>query len=202
MLTGQNARPAEVTAPGQPVLIVVTGSPCTGKTALAQRLGDSFALPVMTKDTIKETLFDNLGWSDRTWSKRLGGASAEVLYTFAEAHLKAGQSCIVEANFSAAFANPIFQRFEAGYSFLPIQILCLADPAVLRVRFEQRARSGERHPGHQDHLPTDLQTNDPIVGRIEPLDIGGHLIELDTTVFEQMDYDGLCCHILNLWRES
>jgi predicted kinase len=197
---GEQATDAYATR--QPVLIVVSGPPCAGKTTLARQLGERLSLPVMTKDTIKETLFDNLGWSDRAWSKRLGGASAEVLYTFAEAQLQAGRSCIVEANFSTAFANPVFQRFKACYAFLPIQILCVAEPAVLRVRFEQRARSGERHPGHQDHLFTAPQVNNPIPGRIEPLDIGGYVIELDMTAFERVDYDGLCRRILNLWRGS
>ena len=185
-----------------PVLIVVSGPPCAGKTTLARRLGQMLSLPVMTKDTIKETLFEHLGWSDRAWSQRLGGASMEVLYTFAEAQLAAGRSCVVEANFNAAFANPVFQRFKARYVFLPIQISCAAEPAVLSARFQQRACSGERHPGHQDHLAADSHASGPTSGQIEPLDIGGHLIELDTTTFEKVDYDRLCRHILTLCHGS
>lgn len=184
------------------MLIVVTGPPGAGKTTLARRLGQMLSLPVMTKDTIKETLFEHLGWSDRAWSRQLGGASMEVLYTFAEAQLVAGRSCVVEANFDAAFAYPVFQRFRTRYVFLPIQILCVAEPAVLEARFQQRANSGERHPGHQDHLLADPDASDPIPGRIEPLDIGGQLIELDMTAFEQVDYDGLCQHIVTLWQDS
>jgi predicted kinase len=195
-------KPATMATSTCPALIIVTGSPCTGKTTLAQQLAASLSLPVMAKDTIKEALFETLGWSDRAWSRRLGGASMELLYLFAEALLAAGRSCIVEANFLSRFATPAFRRIGADHPFLPIQVLCVADPDVLVARFERRACSGERHSGHQDHRPADPGLSVPIAGRLEPLDIGGHLIELDTTDFGVVDYAGLCQRILRLWRQS
>ena len=199
-----------VTAP-RPLVLIVTGPPGAGKTTLARRLAASFALPVMCKDTIKETLFEALGAdcrqsaSDRAWSRRLGGASMELLYVYVGAQLAAGQSCVVEGNFDTRFATPAFRRLAARYSFLPIQVNCAADPAVLAARFRQRALSGERHPGHQDHLPPDPHLDAPTdgphppSGRLDPLDIGGHVIELDMSDFAQLDYDGLCSRIRQLW---
>ena len=186
-------------AHGLPALIVVNGAPDTGKTTLARRLADRLVLPLVTKDGIKETLFETLGWSDRTWSRRLGGASMEVLYLFAEAQLAARRSCIVEANFAPSFANPALRRIAARCPFLPIQILCTADCDVLAARFRQRVRSGERHPGHQDCL---LGGDDGMFRRLEPLDIGGHLIEVDTTLFERVDFEGLCARVARLLPRS
>ena len=177
-----------------PLLILVSGPSCTGKTTLALRLGADLGLPVMCKDTIKETLFEHLGWSDRAWSRRLGGASVEVLYTFAEALVAAGQSGIVEANFSPRYATPAFQRIAAHYPFRPFQINCVADPGVLRARFWARSRSGKRHPGHQDHLPPD-SLDAPNPGRLPALDIGGQVIELDTSDWGALDYPALLCQI-------
>ena len=154
------------------------------------KAGADLGLPVMCKDTIKETLFEHLGWSDRDWSRRLGGASVEVLYTFAEALVAAGQSCIVEANFSYRYATPAFQRVAARHPCRLLQINCVADPEVLRARFWTRSRSGERHPGHQDHLPPD-SVDAPNPGRLPPLDIGGAVIELDTSNWDTMDYPAL-----------
>jgi predicted kinase len=180
-----------------PVLILVSGPSCTGKTTLACRLGADLRLPVMTKDTIKETLFEHLGWSDRAWSRRLGGASVEVLYTFAEDMIAAGWSCIVEANFAARYATPAFQRIALRHPFHPLQVNCVAAPEVLRERFWRRSRSGERHPGHQDHLPPD-RLDAPIPGRLPLLDIGGDVIELDTSDWETLDYEGLLAQIRQL----
>jgi hypothetical protein len=123
----------------------------------------------MCKDTIKEVLFEALGVSDRAWSKWLGGASMEVLYTFVEAQLAAGRGCVGEGNFDAAYGTPVFRRLARDYPHLAIQVNCVADPAVLAERFRRRSRSGERHPGHQDHLSRDPRLDSPIPGRTPPL---------------------------------
>jgi predicted kinase len=193
-------KPVPAAVPRRLVLIV-SGPPCTGKTTLARRLAASFALPLMTKDTIKEVLLETLGVSDRAWSRRLGAASMELLYAYVKAQLAAGQSCVVEGNFDTVFATPAFQRMTAHVRFVPIQVNCAADPEVLLARFHKRARSGERHPGHQDHLPPD-PLDLPIPGQLEPLDIGGHVIELDMTDFVQLDFDQLCAEIRQLWRND
>jgi hypothetical protein len=154
---------------------------------------------LVCKDTIKETLFEALGVSDRAWSRRLGGASMEVLYTFVEALLAAGQSCVAEGNIDASFGTPVFARLAREYPHTSIQVNCVADPAVLAERFRRRSTSGERHPGHQDHLPRDPPLDVQIPGRLAPMEIGGHVIELDTSDFEQIDYDQLCARIRHLW---
>lgn len=49
-----------------PVLILITGAPCTGKTTIAQHLAGKFQLPVVHKDDIKERLFNRLDYSQVT----------------------------------------------------------------------------------------------------------------------------------------
>src|SRR5512136_2128322 len=63
-----------------PTLILVTGLPCTGKTTLARRLADGFSLPLLTKDPLKEILFDGLGWSNRNWSRRVSETTHALMY--------------------------------------------------------------------------------------------------------------------------
>src|SRR5262249_42209328 len=79
-----------------PFIVIVTGPPGTGKTTLAEKIGEVFQLPVFNKDGIKEILFDTLGWSDREWSKRLGHATYMILYHVMERELAARVSFVVE----------------------------------------------------------------------------------------------------------
>jgi adenylate kinase family enzyme len=64
------------------LMILISGLPCTGKTTLARKIAQKFRLPLISRDDIKESLFDSLGWHDREWSKQLGVASYQLLYYF------------------------------------------------------------------------------------------------------------------------
>ena len=160
-----------MTERGLPLLIVVTGAPGSGKSTIAQDLASELGLPLLAKDDVKEALFDTLGVGDRDWSRRLGGATYEILFGVARRFLESGVSCILESNFS---------RSEPLRSLPPsraVQIFCTAPAEVVLDRYARRAR----HPGHLD---------DDIVGELgqrlahdewKPLDLGGTIIEIDTT---------------------
>ena len=45
--------------------ILVTGIPATGKSTMAKAMSERMKLPVISKDTIKELLFDNVGFQSR-----------------------------------------------------------------------------------------------------------------------------------------
>ena len=172
-------------------IIIITGLPGTGKTTLGKKLAEEFNLPFICKDSLKELLFDSLGWHDREWSKKVGGASYDLVYFITESFLKVGKSLIVETNFNPKFANEQFKKLKEKYDFTPIQIRCIADGKILLDRFTKRANSTDRHPGHIDS--ENLEEFKPMLlqGKIEALDIGGELFDIDTSDFDKVDYDGL-----------
>ena len=47
-------------------LMIILGSPASGKTTLARRLAAELAVPCLCKDDVKEALFDVLGVADLT----------------------------------------------------------------------------------------------------------------------------------------
>ena len=170
-----------------PKLILITGFPCTGKTTLAQKVEATFSIPRLSKDDIKESLFDSLGWSDRERSRQLGKATYPLLFSFLESLLKTGTNCVIESNFKPEFDSAVFQKFQKSYQFECLQILCHCDGEILFERFKQRAENGERHPGHVDHTALDEFKPLLLQGKIEPIKIDGETIEIDNTDFEQVD---------------
>jgi predicted kinase len=184
----------ESSTPG-PLVVVVAGAPGSGKTTLARHLATALTLPLFTKDTIKETLFDTLGWGDRAWSRKLGTAAVAILFGCVEAELAAGRSFIVESNFQPAHAAADFHALRARYPFQPCVVYCHAEEEVLLARFAARAHSADRHPGHVDQQNYDHVAATIHDGTYGPPDIGGTVITVDTTDFTRIDYPALLAAI-------
>lgn len=172
-------------------LIIITGLPGTGKTTLGKKLAEEFNLPFICKDDIKELLFDNLGWEDRELSKKIGASSYDLLYYIMEQILSAKKSLIIETNFNPKFANQKFLELKEKYNFVPFQIRCIADGEILFDRFKKRANSNDRHPGHVDSGSLDEWKPILLQGKIEALNIGGEIYDIDTSDFDKIDYRNL-----------
>jgi predicted kinase len=158
-----------------PLLIVVTGPPAGGKTTVAEHVAETLRLPLVTKDGIKETLFDSLGTGDREWSQRLGEATWHVLFDVVGAMLRGGAPLVVEGNFEPDYAH---ERFASLPGFRAIQVFCSAPDEVLLERYRERIEEGDRHPGHVDddverELGESLATS-----RWRPLTLDGPLVEV------------------------
>ncbi len=188
----------------KPLLVIVNGPPGAGKTTLGRKLAQETGLPFISKDDIKEILFDILGWEDREWSKKLGHASMEILFHLAECELRAGRSALLETAFHVAFHTGRFLDLASRYGCEFLQIYCRATEQVLYERLQKRVRSGERHPGHSDPLLTFDQFREILErGTYSVLEIGGSLIEIDTGDLAKVDCTALIAAILSRseWRE-
>lgn len=172
---------------GKPVLIVVSGAPGTGKTTIAKILASDLRIPYLGKDLIKETLFDSMGAGDRAWSAKLGVASIELLFRLIDVQLQAGQSVVAESNFRRELDGPRFCRLQQKYSFGAVEVHCETERKSLLSRYERRAGTAGRHPGHYDTLMLPQIAEELDSGVYAPLAIGKEVIEVDTTDFEKVD---------------
>lgn len=153
------------------------------------------SLPLLSRDVIKEALFDTLGWKDRLKSKQFGAASALVLFAQLTDILRAGASCLTESNFRRAHSSADFRQLVTDTGARIIQVQCVADGQVLLDRFTTRSASVERHPGHCDETNLDEFRNDLLAGRYEPLDVPGDVLTLDTTDLNAVSVDDLAAQL-------
>jgi len=173
-------------------LIIVTGRPAGGKSTLARLLAKELSLPVISKDRVREVLFDQLGWSDRPWAQLLGRASIDLMFHLAEVQLEAGRSLILDNSFDPALSSVRFQALKSKFDPVIIQIICYANWEIRFQRFEARAQTGERHPGHGDaavvhEWRTQLRQGDQPAQEIPVLDVVSTVITVDTNNFAWVD---------------
>lgn len=173
------------------VLIIVTGPPGSGKTTLAKKIADKFDLPFISRDAIKESMFDSLGTKDRQWSEKLGAAAYDLLYDFAEELMSKKVSFVIESNFKPEFSTSNFVYWGEKYDFETLQIHCEAEVDILFERFKNRFQSGERHPGHGDENYIGEFKEKMSKGAHGPIDIPGKKISLNTNDFSKIDHEML-----------
>jgi predicted kinase len=122
------------------VYVLVSGLPGSGKSTLAPLLGAELDLPVFSKDTIKQALWDALGPGDAVWARSLGIAAAAAL------------GSLVRSSGGAVVDHFVHSDHLAEWTELPgmVEVRCACAPEIARERYAARVR----HPCHfdDDHL--------------------------------------------------
>ncbi len=198
--------------------ILVTGIPAAGKSTMAKVMSEKLKLPVISKDTVKELLFDNVGFQSRTEKVKLGIASMEIMYYVASQLMKAGQPFILENNFEYSSEQGMKSLLEK-YQYSVLTITLTGDYKVIYQRFLERENSPDRHRGHvvNDCYPEKKENNlktlkaktisyENFVCGIEKRGfdafcVDGRQIKVDITDFSTINMEELFSRI-EAWKEE
>ena len=158
----------------------VSGAPGAGKTTLALPLAAELGYALLSKDLIKETLHDALGapGPDPAWSRQLGGAAMELLWTLAAR----SPDVVIEANF-----RPHSDYERAKLTALgghPVEVHCDCPAELATARYRTRARHPVHHMSHA--------SVEALAEWDRPVGIGT-LVTVDTTA--PVDVAALAAHI-------
>jgi predicted kinase len=170
-----------------PLLVIVSGPSASGKTSIVRDLAAELGAIVLSKDDVKEALFDTLGNpADEDESGRLDIASLVVMERLGRRILEGGASLVVEGNFwrnqSEMALGPLAARARAAIVHFTVA------PATMAARIKKRIEgSKERHPGHSDdaaHVVALLDKPAELVGNrpdVEPPNLDLPIRQIDTS---------------------
>jgi predicted kinase len=161
------------------MLVIIGGAPGSGKTTLARRLATALSLPLISRDGLKEVLYETLEAPDRAASQALGLASFRLLHHVAERLLEAGVGAVIESNFRRGLSEPDLAPLIVGRQVALVH--CEGDPDIIVRRYRERAERGERHPGHHDLEVVSLVGRELTDGVYTPLALDVPLLRVDTT---------------------
>jgi predicted kinase len=121
----------------RPLLLVLSGLPGTGKSALAEQLAKQTQLPIFSVDPIESAMLA----AGIEQSFESGLAAYLVAESLAEARLQLGQGAIVDAVNSVRHAKTMWRRLAVRYGARLRIIECVcSDDDVHRRRLAKRRR--------------------------------------------------------------
>ena len=182
--------------------ILVTGIPAAGKSTMASWIGRELNIPVISKDSIKEIMFDDVGFQSREEKVKLGVASMNIMYYMAEQFMKCKQTFILENNFENISRDGLLEILDK-YSYTAITLTLTGDCEKIYRRFVERNESPERHRGHvvndcypekEPRQPVKTIAFENLVNGIKKRGMdsfvaNGPQIVVDTTDFMKVNYE-------------
>lgn len=140
-------------------LIIVSGPSASGKTTVSTRMTSDLDVPLISKDDIKELLFERLPQRDREWSRVQGKMAIAMMFAGARELLLNESPVIIESLFHPEYARSDIMRLAEETNADIYEIKCHVAHEQRKSRWRERS-SGARHPGHMDDPHVELVNAD------------------------------------------
>jgi uncharacterized protein len=180
----------------RPTLWVFNGLPASGKSALAQRLGNTLSIRVYSSDSIrkeKDSHQEVVLYGERKYTEERRRRIYTKMLALAQEKLKKGHSVILDATYSRRRWREEVLQLALDLDSNLIVVECECKPETIRSRLEER----ENHTGLSDariqHLPEIISHFEPIT----ELDQDTHIkvktdISIEKTFHEILSNAYLC----------
>ncbi|MCI9336552.1 MAG: ATP-binding protein [Lachnospiraceae bacterium] len=175
-------------------IIIIQGYLAAGKSVFAERLSQALQIPCLIKDTFKTALCNTVPIEDRKMSSRFSAVTFDGMLYVAEKLLEVGCPLMLEGNFVPAGVK---DRDEAEairtllekYQAVSLTFKFKGDTHVLHRRFAEREKLPERGQANRIGSQVLYEDFDKWCHNMDSFDIGGKIIQIDTTDFALVDYE-------------
>jgi predicted kinase len=137
-----------MTAAADPFVVVISGSPGSGKTTLGWELSRALHVAFLSRDDFKTGLHVTYRSGDPVETQRFSALAFSTFYEAAQLLIKAGVSVVIEAAFHSGVSEPSIEHL--GVTAKIIHVALNTDRATALRRYRARAEAGLRHPAHDD----------------------------------------------------
>lgn len=165
----------------KPLLIVVTGSPASGKTTLAHILTDKINCPLISRDELKEGLINTLKVAHTQLDKSVDLCVYNTFFETINLLISKQISIIVEAAFQDKLWKPklldLMNKAEVKV------VICKTNPDLIKKRFANRlSNNSDREKYHGDlSLSASKKQFAALTENYQPVNIDTPTLQVDTT---------------------
>jgi predicted kinase len=180
-------------------LIIISGAPASGKTALGQKLAAKLGYEFYSKDVIKEALFDARPKTTHKYLWYEEQANARFLKAITDS-ISRNASIIIDSDFvRTSDRRQLLACLSKNVSVAEIH--CHAKGLTRLRRYIKRNEAGARHKGHHDRrwypsmFMNMLLSYAGVAWPYQSLDISGKKLLVDTTDFSKINYQDIVAFV-------
>lgn len=164
----------------KPLLIVITGSPASGKTTLSHLLAKEIKCPLLSRDELKEGYINSTGIPHNEAGAQVDKHIYEFFFQAIDLFVSGGISTIVEAAFQHKLWAP---KLNALLDKADVKIIiCRSSVETAKARFMERfIKDADREKFHGDNLSTAGEKIGTLIERYEPVNMNVPVLMVDTT---------------------
>lgn len=174
-------------------IIIVEGYLASGKSTFALSLSKAIGVPYLIKDTFKSALCKNIEITNRSESSKFSVVTFDAMMYVVERLMEMGCPVIIEGNFAPSGMKKIdeageIKRLIETYEYQSLTYKFKGDTKVLHKRFVEREATAERGQANKLGFEVKYEDFDRWCQKLDPFDVGGEVIEVDTTDFNTVEF--------------
>ena len=177
-------------------IIIVEGYLAAGKSAFTRQLSAFLKIPYFVKDTFKTALCSSIIVNNRGESSLFSAITFDAIMYSAERLIEVGCPVIIEGNFAPMGVKKVddsakIRELIDKYCCKALTYKFKGDTQILYKRFIVRNDSPERGNANKEFEELSYQKFYQYCRNLDSFNIGGDIIEIDTTDFSKVDFKSL-----------